>query len=123
MDKLIAVLNRMGDLLFNFFDIVSTIFNFILSLITFIVSIVWTLIKYIYRVFTTVFTDWFFDTLHTWLWQLEIYIWTVWTNILIVLLILVFAMIVFWFILKLMKWQLSYHNTESSLSRLSKTKK
>ena len=117
MQAIVSVINRIWDILINLWNIFATIFDFVWNLLGFIISAVATLIKYIGRAFSTIFTDWFFNTIHVWLWQLEVYLGTAWTNILIVFLVLVFAFIVFGFIMRLMKWQLHYYNTEKKLKK------
>lgn len=108
---------KIWNIIVQSFNFIITLFDYALSIVIFIISIVVQLVKFLYDVFMSIFSNWFFESFRTWTQWLAVFIGTDWVNVLLVLLMIVFLLIVFGFVLRLMKWSLHYKNTSNKLSK------
>lgn len=108
---------KIWNIIVQSFNFMITIFDYAINIIVFVVNIVAQLIKFLYNVFMDIFTNWFFQTFRSWSEWLAVFIGTDWVNVLLVLVMIVFLLIVFGFVLRLMKWSLHYKNTSNKLSK------
>lgn len=116
------VFNSIWTLFNRFFNSLVSIIKFIIDLIKFIVYAFSTIVNYIYKAFVNIFWDWLGDTISSWYNNLSVYLGAVWTPILSSLVVVAFVLIVFGFVMRLIKWQTNYNTAVKRLEKSNKHK-
>lgn len=115
--NIVWIFNDIGNLLNRFLSSFVSIIKFIIDFIKFIWFAVKTIFNYLYKAFDNIFWDWLFDPIQTWFNNLSVYLWSGWTVIFISLLVLSFFLIIFWFIMRVIKWQVNYNSAVKHLDK------
>lgn len=115
-----AVLQDIWNLFNRFFSALVSVIKFLVDAIKFIWYSISTIFNYLVKAFDNIFSDWLFDPISVWFNNLSVYIWSGRTVVFISLLVVVFFIIIYWFIMRILKWQVNYNAT---VKRLWKSKK
>lgn len=120
--NVVWVLNSIWTLLSKFFNWSVWIIRFIVEAVKFIGFALKTIFNYVVKAFESIFVDWFFDVVANGVVQLSLYIWSFWTTTLVSLVVVAFLLIVYGFVMRLIKWSINYNSALKTLEKQLKTK-
>lgn len=112
-----SFIRSIGQIINNLWDSLIDLLTFAYEFLRFVISIITTIANYLYRAFITIFSDWFRQSITNWFWQLSTYLWTWRTIVLMALLIIAFFLILYWFIMRVIKWQVNYNATVKKFTK------
>lgn len=115
-----GLIKQIWNIFVAIFNISIKIINFISDAVYFIVYFFKTLINYIYKAFDNIFSDPLFDSINNWLSQLSTYIWGFRTTTLVALITIAFFLIIYWFIMRLIKGNINYNSAVKQLDKQHK---
>lgn len=118
-----GLLRQIGNLFSSFFNILIKIINFISDAVYFLIFVFRTIVNYIVKAFHNIFWLWFFDQVNWTFDSLTTYLWGFWTTVLVSLFSVAFFLILFGFVMRLLKWQINYNSAIRQLDKQSKHKK
>lgn len=104
-------------------NVVSWIFTFIVSTIEFLTKTIKSLFSYLSSAFIDIFWDSFVGYLSSYFDTIAQYMWWFWGVIFVILFMITFLIMVFSFIMRLLKWQINYNATLRRLEKQDLRKK
>ena len=121
--NVLGVINSIGGLLNRFYSACASIILFLIEAVKFIIYALKSIFNYIVKAFESIFVDWFFNTVSNGISQLSMYIGAPFTTLLISLVVVAFLLIVYGFVMRVLKWSINYNSALKTYEKQHKSKK